>query len=78
MSYGLMEYSQRMRDEGLKGKGDIVKMEADREQMNDRIKSQKKQSQMGGAASGAMMGAQVAGPWGAVVGAVAGFALGGL
>ena len=72
---------QSYKNQAISGLRDVSKMEAQRETANTQIAEQKKQSQISNTAMGGAMGAMAAGaqaggvtgPWGAVIGAAAGF-----
>lgn len=78
MSYSIMQSGQSTKGKATDSLKTLSDMEQKRDMTNESIKTQKKTSQMGGAASGAMIGTTIMPGWGTAIGAVIGFAAGGL
>jgi hypothetical protein len=80
MSYGLLGLKNQMEGEALSGLQDLSKEQHQNKMFKDQAdqqqKFQRKQSQVGMATSGAMMGATVGGPVGAVIGGAVGLIAG--
>ncbi|PWI34830.1 bacteriocin [Vibrio albus] len=76
MSYSLLSLAGDTRKNAMKGLRDAAVRETEREQNNETLKAAEKQQTMSAMGSGAAIGASVAGPWGAAIGAVGGFVAG--
>ncbi|WP_347506218.1 hypothetical protein [Pseudomonas anguilliseptica] len=80
MSYGLLGLKSQMEGESIKGLEELGQQQHQNKMFKDQAdqqqKAQRKQSQVGMATTGVMLGAQVGGPWGAVIGGVVGLAAG--
>ncbi|TVU80211.1 bacteriocin [Pseudoalteromonas neustonica] len=78
MSYSIMQAGQSTKGKATGSLKTLSDMEQNREMRNDQAEQQTKNSQMSGAASGAMIGTQIMPGWGTAIGAVVGFAAGSL
>jgi hypothetical protein len=78
MSYSIMDMGQSTKSQATGSLNTLADMEQNREIANDQIDAQKKQAQMSGVASGAMIGFSVGGPVGAAIGGSVGFLAGSL
>jgi uncharacterized membrane protein len=83
MSYSLLSLSSGTKSSAMSGLRDAAVKETERENNNDQLKAAEKQQTMSSTATGAMAGAyagaqsgSAVGPWGAAIGAVAGYAVG--
>jgi len=80
MSYGLLGLKSQMEGQAVQGLQDLSRQQQQNklatDQMEQQQKAQRKQSQVGMATSGAMIGASVGGPWGAAIGGAVGLLAG--
>lgn len=75
MSYGLTQAGLGMKSDAHRGLKEVAQMEEQRNQHNESVKQQQKQSKISGAASGAMMGTMIMPGLGTVVGGALGYIL---
>lgn len=78
MSYSIMDMGRSTKSQATNSLNTLADMEQSREIANDQIDAQKKQSQMGGAATGATMGFMMGGHVGAGIGGAIGLLAGSL
>ena len=76
MSYSILDMGRDTRKQAIGGLRDAAAQEERREMQNEQIKTAERTQTMSSMGSGAMIGAQVAGPYGAAIGAAAGFVVG--
>jgi len=76
MSYSIMDMGRSTKSQATNSLNTLADMEQSREIANDQIDAQKKQSQMGGATTGAMMGYVMAGSAGGPMGMAIGAGIG--
>lgn len=74
---GLLGLGQAYKQQNRELWSNLADREERRNRVNDEIKQQKQASTLSLAGTGAMMGGQIGGPWGAVIGGAVGL-LGGL
>jgi uncharacterized membrane protein len=78
MSYSIMDMGNSTKSQSKQSLTTLADLEQSREITNNQIDSQKKSSQMTGAASGAIIGTQVLPGWGTAIGAGIGLLAGSL
>ncbi|MEC4724251.1 hypothetical protein HWQ46_01650 [Shewanella sp. D64] len=78
MSYSIMNMGNSTKSQAQNSLKTLADMESKRDTQNTQIKQTKKNAQMSGAASGAMMGTMIMPGWGTAIGAAVGFLAGSL
>lgn len=69
----LIDLKQMMQSEAIQGIGQSEEMKQRQEMQKEQQETAQQQGQMSAVGTGAMVGAQIAGPWGALAGAAIGF-----
>jgi len=73
---GLLGSGEAQQKSALKGLGTAATLETSRENASEQLNAAHDQQVLGSTASGAMIGAQVGGGWGALAGGIIGFVAG--
>lgn len=78
MAGGLLGLKSHMEAQSMQSLSKVADEQEANKRLEDQMDQAKSTQQVSGAASGAMLGFQAGGPWGAAIGAIGGFLLGDL